>query len=108
MEEEIVDLCEENRKRCSPELNAMMRESDPSFNVADGMIRYYLRKRVCNRKPLLRPANKMKRLAWARRHRHKPLDFWRKVLWSDEDEKKIELFNSTCHQNCCRREGEPL
>ena len=68
----IVQLCEEYRKRPASEINAMMREEDPSFKVNDTAIRYYLRKnglhgRICSRKPLLRPANKVNRYDWARK-----------------------------------------
>jgi transposase len=94
-EAELIRLSEENRKRCAPELNALLKEQDASFDVANTSINFYLRKnglfgRVCSRKPLLRPANKAARLAWALEHRDKPLDFWKKVLWTDE--KKFELF----------------
>ena len=110
-EARIVQLCEEYRKRPASEINAMMREEDPSFKVNDTAIRYYLRKnglhgRICCRKPLLRPANKVKRYDWARKYRHKPLAFWREVLWSDET--KFELFNSKRRQVCRRKKGESL
>jgi transposase len=88
-EAELLRLCEENRKRCAPELNELLKEQDASFNVTNASICSYLRKnglfgRVCSRKPLLRPANKAARLAFALEHRDKPLDFWMKVLWTDE------------------------
>jgi hypothetical protein len=110
-EAEIVRLCEENRQRTAGEINSMMREEDPEFRIADRHVRRVLQKhgldgRVCSRKPLLRPANKVKRMRFARKHVNKPVAFWRKVLFSDE--KKIELFNSKRRRYCRRRKGEPL
>jgi transposase len=110
-EAEIIRLCEEDRLRTAGEINAMMREQDADFRVADRHVRRILQKnglngRVCSRKPLLRPANKVKRMRFARKHVNKPVSFWRRVLFSDE--KKIELFNTKRRKYCRRRNGEPL
>jgi transposase len=110
-EGELVRLSEENRKRTSAELNSILKQQDASFAVSNCRISYYLRKngllgRVCSRKPLLRPANKAARLAFALEHKDKPLEFWMKTLWTDE--KKFELFNSKRRQYCRRKQGESL
>ena len=46
--------------------------------------------RVARRKPYVNMVNRCKRLEYARNYREKPLDFWNKVLWSDES--KFNLF----------------
>lgn len=39
---------------------------------------------TCAKKPLISAANRKKRLAWAKKHESKDVNFWKKVLWSDE------------------------
>jgi transposase len=110
-EAEIIALIEENRQRTSPEILTIMQERDPEFKVHPDHISSILRKhdyngRVCSKKPLLRPANKVKRMRFARKHVNKPKQFWRSILFSDE--KKVELFNSKRRKYCRRKTGEPL
>ena len=47
--------------------------------------------------------NKMKRLAWAKKHGQWTLDWWKSVLLSDES--KFEIFVSNCHVLVRRRVG---
>jgi hypothetical protein len=96
-QKEIINLCEENRKRTSSQLNALCKEKLPEIKVSDSLIRRVLIKdglhrRLCTRKPLLMGRNNEKRLAFALKYRDKPLDFWMKVLWSDE--KQFQLFGT--------------
>jgi len=42
------------------------------------------------RRTLIRKANKIKRLEFAKKYVDKPVDFWKKILWSDES--KFDLF----------------
>lgn len=37
-----------------------------------------------SRKPFLREENRKKRLDWCKRFQHKPVSFWRRVVWTDE------------------------
>ena len=108
---QIIAMVEANRKMTPGEVIAEIRKENPAFNCSPQLIRLILFKagligRVCVRKPLLRAANKAKRLEWARRHKNWRVEQWMKVLWSDE--KKFELFNSKRRQYCRRRIGEPL
>lgn len=43
-----------------------------------------IRSRVARKKPLISEINRLKRLKFAKDHIHKPLSFWKNVLWSDE------------------------
>jgi transposase len=110
MDKFIVDEYEKNRKIVPRQISALLKTK---FGIHLGFtqIKGRLRKeglfgRVCSRKPLLRPINKLKRLIWAFQHRHWTTEQWKNVLWSDE--KKFELFNSKRRQYCRKRINEPL
>lgn len=80
-------------------------------DVSTKTVRNYLRKeglraRVARRKPLISKVNRKKRLDFARKHCNQPLDYWNKVLWTDET--KINLFGSDCGRNVWRRPREAL
>ena len=51
-----------------------------------------LRGSVAAKKPLLRKANKVKRLQWACKHANWTISQWKTVVWSDES--KFELFGN--------------
>jgi hypothetical protein len=51
-----------------------------------------LNARVARKKPFLKPIHIRRRLQFARDHVDKPLDFWKRVIWSDES--KFNLFGS--------------
>ena len=38
----------------------------------------------CKKRPFLKPEHVAARLAWAHLHNGKPIEFWRRVKWSDE------------------------
>lgn len=63
-----------------------------------------LRGRVAAKKPLLRPINVRKRLAFARAHVDWPLEKWHQVLWTDET--KVEFFGCKRRVFVRRRVGE--
>lgn len=65
-----------------------------------------LRNNFALRRPLIRKANKMKRLEFAKKYADKPLDFWKKVLWSDES--KFELFGHKQRLRVWSKPGEKL
>ena len=48
--------------------------------------------RVARKKLYVNKINRCKHLEYAKNYREKPLDFWNKVLWSDES--KFKLFRS--------------
>ena len=68
---------------------------------AAGYISSYERK-----KPHISPKNKKKRLAFAKEHLSKPIQFWSNVLWTDES--KFELFGSKKRERVWRKSGEAL
>ena len=51
--------------------------------------------RIAAKKPLLKDANKKKRLVRAKKHDRWTLDRWKSVFWSDES--KCEIFGSNRH-----------
>ena len=104
-------MVEENRKLIPSEVIVQLRVEHPGFDcstrtIQNVLIRDGLHGRVCLKKPLLRPINKVRRVEWARAHRRWKIEQWQQVLWSDE--KKFELFNSKRRQYCRRRIGEKL
>lgn len=58
------------------------------------------------KKTYLRLANKNKRLRWAKEHRHWTLEYWKKVLWTDES--KFEIFGSNRRTFVRRRTNEKM
>lgn len=66
-----------------------------------GLKSYFAKKR-----PMISKANKQKRLKFARDHVNKPLEFWKRVIWSDES--KFELFNKKRRLRVWRKSDEGL
>lgn len=60
--------------------------------------------RIAVKKPLLRPANKVKRLKFSEEHVDWTIDKWKSVLWTDES--KFELFGSHRRQYVRRKVNE--
>lgn len=65
-----------------------------------------LRNSFAVRRPLIRKANKIKRLEFAKKYADKPVDFWKKVLWSDES--KFDLFGHKQRPRVWSKPGEKL
>lgn len=63
-----------------------------------------LRGRQPRRKPLLKVAHKRARKQFAEDNQYQTMDYWNRVLWSDET--KINLFGSDGVQHVWRRPGE--
>lgn len=59
---------------------------------------------IPRRKPLLKTSHKKKRCEFANNHKDKDMQFWDKILWSDET--KINLFGSDGVKRVWRRKGE--
>ena len=99
---------EKNRKASTVEL-AKALESQVGVTVSTDTIRrtvhrmglYGYRPR---RKPLLQPRHKQDRMAFATTNQSKDVNFWNKVLWSDET--KINRFGSDGIQWVWRRPGD--
>src|SRR5882762_5207293 len=57
------------------------------------------------KKPLLSPAHRKKRLAFALKHQHWTVEDWKKVIWSDET--KINRMGSDGQEYVWKKAGEP-
>jgi transposase len=111
VDREIAFLVEQDRSRTSTQLVAMLKDKYPDVQISASTVRRRLISlglfgRMASRKPLLREANKLKRLAFAEKYQHWTAADWAKVLWSDE--KKFELFNSKRRLYVRRKIREPL
>lgn len=97
-----------NRKLTAPDLRADLNSTrliPVSLTTVKRRLRSFgLCGRVAMRKPLLRPVNKKKRLAWAKAHKNWTYNEWKNVLWSDES--KFELFAGNRRQYVRRMVGE--
>lgn len=60
--------------------------------------------RRARRKPLLRAKHKSDRLKYAKDHVNKPMEFWKKVMWSDET--KVELFGHNQQKYVWRKKNK--
>lgn len=83
-------------------LNLTISERTIRRRIAEhGLKSYFARKR-----PFISKVNKEKRLRFARTHINKPLEFWKRVIWSDES--KFELFNKKRRLRVWRKSDEGL
>jgi hypothetical protein len=97
IDKEIKTLCNEDRLRTSAQILALLKEKHPELKLLERTVRnrlisFGLFGRMASRKPLLREANKVKRLAFAKELEDWTPEDWAKVLWTDE--KKFERFTS--------------
>lgn len=97
-----------DRRLTAPELTARLNETKVN-PVSVSTVKRRLKDRGLNgrialKKPLLRPQNKVKRLAWAKMHRKWSINQWNKVLWTDES--KFQLFGSNRRVFVRRRVGK--
>lgn len=84
----IVSMVQSDRRLSAVQIARQLQESD-SIAVSAQTIRNRLhdsqfRSRVARKKPFLKDDHKQARLDFALRHQYKPIEFWRKILWSDE------------------------
>lgn len=104
----ITRTSKQNRRLTVPQITAVFNDTRSSLisktTVLDRLQNAGLTGRVAMRKPLLRPQNKVKRLAWAKKHQNWSISQWKKVLWSDES--KFEVFGSHRRVFVRRRVGE--
>ena len=99
-----------NRKKTSTEL-ANDINTATGKNVSSSCIRRHLLKSglrgcVAIRKPLLRRANKEKRLKYAKQHKDWAQEMFNRVLYTDES--KFEIFGTKRRQHVRRRIGVPI
>ena len=92
----ITRLSMSNRKLTAPQI---MREYNQTAEklvcirtIRNRLMKAGLRGGVAAKKLLLRKANKVKRLQWARKHANWTISQWKTVVWSDES--KFELFGN--------------
>lgn len=104
----ILMISKRNRFKTAPEIRAEINETllNP---VSVTLVKNRLMKngyvgRVAVKKPLLRPVNRRKRLAFAQKHKNWTIDQWKSVLWTDES--KFELFGNKRRQYVRRKQGE--
>ena len=77
------------------QINASQSSSNRHISTLTAQRRLYksgLHGRISAKKPLLKDANKKKRLAWHKKHKQWTLDQWKSVLFSDES--KCVIFGS--------------
>ena len=58
------------------------------------------------RKPMISEKNRLKRLQFAKKYLKMPLNFWKRVIWSDES--KFEIINSKRRVRVYKRKGEGI
>lgn len=109
-EKYIALLSKKNRKLTAPDITAEVnkRRNDP---ISVTTVKRILQKnglhgRVAARKPLLRPANRKKRLLWAKEHVNWTEEEWSKVLFSDES--KFQIFGGNRRVYVRRQVGERM
>jgi len=106
----LARMSEADRTKTAPDLQSELNLAT-NKNISVSTTQRILRDkglmgRISARKPLLRPANKVKRLQWAKEHVRWTPAQWERVLWTDES--KFELFGSKRRVYVRRRIGERM
>lgn len=106
----IVVKSKRNRALTAPDIRADLNSSCKKL-VSTSTVQRRLRERglsgrVAAKKPLLRQPNVVKRLKWAREHRHWTVRKWKKVLFTDES--KFEIFGTKRRVYVRRLVGERM
>lgn len=65
-----------------------------------------LQSRFARKRPLINKINKKKRLEFAKKYANEPVEFWKRVLWTDES--KFELLGRKQRLRVWRKTGEEL
>ncbi|KAL2099419.1 hypothetical protein ACEWY4_005899 [Coilia grayii] len=106
-ERALVRTVRINPRAKAKDLVKMMAEAGKSVSLSTVkrvLYRHGLKGHSARRKPLLQMKHKKARLEFANAHRGKDVNFWRRVLWSDET--KFELFGHNDHCYVWRNKGE--
>lgn len=62
-----------------------------------------IRSYACAKKPAISKANRQKRMAWVKKYKNESIEFWRKIIWSDESRFCLMSDRS---ERCLRFPGE--
>ncbi|CAK9820308.1 Transposable element Tcb1 transposase [Anthophora plagiata] len=81
------------------------------LSISDRTVRRRLREadlqsRFASKRPLINNRNKKKRLEFAKKYANQPVEFWKRVLWTDES--KFELLGLKQRLRVWRKTGEEL
>lgn len=95
----------------NPTITSRVILENTGLNISDRTVRRRLRgagfkNSFAQRRPLIRKANKIKRLEFAKKYVNKPISFWKKVIWSDES--KFDLFGHKRRPRVWCKPGERL
>ncbi|RWR98947.1 transposase-like protein [Dinothrombium tinctorium] len=106
----IVRLFKTDRRKSAPKAAAELGEHH-GILVSPQTIRRRLHEqgfhgRTARKKPFISDVNKKKRIKWARDHLQKDLEFWKRVIWSDES--KFNFFAPDGNMKVWRKKGEAL
>lgn len=107
---EIIKIVKKEPKTPSTEIAAAIKESTGTV-VHPRTVRRALNSsgynaRVCRKKPQISKVNQTKRLSFAKEHLSKGIDFWEKVIFSDES--KFCIYKSDGRVLTWRKQGDAL
>lgn len=98
-----------NRKQTFGQLKTEFEESTKKSisirTTGRRLAEYNISNEKCAKKPTISKQNRKKRLKWARDHKSRGIDFWRKIIWSDES--RFCMFSDR-PQRCFRMPHERL
>ena len=87
-------------------INSIISTPFPTQTVRNTLQAANLKAVTKKKKPLLSPAHRKKRLAFASKHQHWTVKDWKRVIWSDET--MINRIGSDGQEYVWRRAGKPL
>lgn len=102
----IVRMIKKNPKLSSRNIVEAMNLTVSSRTVRRRLKEHGLKNVFAPKRPFINKRNKKKRLEFAKKYIGMPLDFWKKVLWTDES--KFELFGQKRRSRIWRKSGEAL
>lgn len=106
----IVLKVKENPRISAPKIGDEVR-NNLKIDVCDETIRNVLREskyngRVARKKPFISKVNRKKRLLFSKEHQNKGIDYWNKVIFTDES--KFNIFGSDGRRLVWRKPNEEL
>lgn len=103
----MVQLCKRNPRLVVREIKEQLEETGRTASQTTIRRRLHdakLTGHVARRKPLLTKVHKKRRLEFAKKYQNQPLEFWKKVIFSDES--KFEIFGNRRRQTVWRSKGD--
>ena len=97
---EVQKNCKVSAREIKDTLNLDISETTIKRRIRETGLGGY----VARSKPYISPANRKKRVAFAKEYFSNPLDFWKSIIWSDES--KFELLSCNRRQYVWRKKGE--